>query len=115
VEVTVPISFNIPLKATIGESKTHFVTQAEWESKSPAPPVECLGTSEKPTAEPGSLCIYEGLGLFSLVHTVSIFNPGNAVGFGGLGAGTTGSDIAFHVSGAGEEAHSRGTWAVTAP
>jgi hypothetical protein len=100
------ISFPIPLpsapkSAIIGTSGT--------------PPEGCSGTVEKPEAEPGHLCIFEGE---TLAHTEQHLNSIGDLDFkGGFGTGTTGIELALGTpepKTAGEEVASEGTWAVTA-
>jgi hypothetical protein len=52
----IPISFNIPLAEGLESAHTHYVTRSEQEGKT-APP-ECPGSMERPSAEPGNLCVY---------------------------------------------------------
>jgi hypothetical protein len=111
----VPISFNIPLQNEIVGSKAHFVTKAEWESRTPVPPAECEGTPEKPEAEPGSLCVYEGAPSQNLASG-AIYNPAGPHIQAVPGAARTGAFIVLSLKGAAEEDGSgAGTWAVTAP
>lgn len=113
----IPLSFNIPLKESI--SSAHFVTKEEWENQSPAPPAECPGTAETPSAEAGSLCIYESLtsdvtGHENPTTVATIINPDKVEG---LGAGTTGAVLQLVLTtgaSAEGEVSSHGSWAVTA-
>jgi hypothetical protein len=117
----VPISFSIPLEEAIGASNAHFVTRDEQEGSSS--PAECQGSFEKPSAAPGSLCVYENV----------TSNPGklqmimvNPEALQAAGAGTTGAVMRTIVT---NEEHEKnninnppvagvtsglGTWAVTA-
>jgi hypothetical protein len=112
----VPISFNIPLEESL--ESAHYVTREEQEAKSA--PVECLGTSEKPSAVPGSLCVYEGFIGFKHELDAIMVNPDGQA----IGAGTTGTVMRMVLtntsadSGGGPEAAEAsgfGAWAVTAP
>jgi len=119
----VPISFSIPLEEAIGASNAHFVTRDEQEGSSS--PAECQGSFEKPSAAPGSLCVYEnrmspsGERKFQMI----MVNPEAREA---VGAGTTGTVMRTIVT---NEAHQGGnsnnppiaavtsgfgTWAVTA-
>jgi Collagen triple helix repeat (20 copies) len=124
-----PISFSIPLAAPLVDEeqvcaepgshpmcKTHVIKDAE------AAPSGCTGgTVEKPSAEPGNLCVYEGLPLGpqnkeTPVVAFGIYNPALHETEGALPTGAvlyvipakneTAGDLAFKVI---------GTWAVTAP
>ena len=114
----IPLSFNIPLKET--PFNAHFVTKEEWKNQSPAPPAECSGTAETPSAEAGSLCIYESLtsdatGGGEPTTVATIINPDKRLE---QGAGTTGAVLQLVLTtGASVEGQvsSYGSWAVTAP
>jgi hypothetical protein len=103
------ISFPIPLPAAISEA--HYVTVADVEGKTI--PTGCSGTAEKPEAEEGNLCMFEG-GLSSPVGGVDeeepplILKPGGGLS---LGAGTTGAVIL--ITSKDVESRFAGTWAVT--
>jgi hypothetical protein len=121
----VPISFSIPLKEAIGASNAHYVTRDE-QGGNPSPPAECQGSFEKPSAAPGSLCVYQkqaelpkGEGKFQVIMV-------NPEAIQAAGAGTTGTVMRTIVT---NEAHEGGnsnnppeagvtsgfgTWAVTA-
>ncbi len=117
--VYVPLSFPIPLPYTaephsepaISEADAHFVTQSEWEHE--GQPEGCKGgTTYKPTAQPGNLCVYQGLHESESGSEVGFVNPGAPTG----GAGASGALVLF--AGVGDttvEAREVGTWAVTAP
>jgi hypothetical protein len=86
----VPISFSIPLEEGIEGAHSHYVTKSEQEHviSAPSPPAECQGSVEKPSAAPGSLCVYESYtqpsnGKFKMI----MINPEA----GSVGAGTTGA------------------------
>jgi hypothetical protein len=120
----VPISFSIPLKEEIGSSNAHYVTREEQEhsANAPSPPAECQGSFEKPSAAPGSLCVYQKEtqpnGKFEMI----MVNPESVEA---VGAGTTGAVMRTFVTN--EEKNENGnhepvagvtsgfgTWAVTA-
>ena len=118
----VPISFSIPLKEAIGASNAHYVTRDEQEGGSA--PAECQGSVEKPSAAPGSLCVYENITDPSETKFQMIMvNPEAREA---AGAGTTGAVMRTIVT---NEEHEEsninnppvagvtsglGTWAVTA-
>jgi hypothetical protein len=130
----VPISFSIPLKGDIEGAHSHYVTREEQEHNpnAPSPPAECQGSFEKPSAAPGSLCVYEHL---TIPHEdadeenpegkseMFMINP-EAVYAGG--AGTTGTVMQTQVTNEKHEGSNvnnppiaaitsgDGTWAVTA-
>jgi hypothetical protein len=119
-----PISFNIPLKEELEEAHSHYVTREEQEHEvGHEPPVECQGSTQAPTAAPGSLCVYEGF-MFTANPSVdsaykitgSIRTPGAPTEHS---AGTVGAVLFVYVE---EEkgaevgdASGEGAWAVTAP
>jgi hypothetical protein len=123
----VPIGFSIPLKEAIGASNAHYVTRDEQEGSSP--PAECQGSFEKPSAAPGSLCVYEnqthpaGSGEGEGKLEVIMVNP---EALQAAGAGTTGTVVRTIVTNEEHEGHNSnnppvagvtfglGTWAVTA-
>jgi len=106
---TTTISFPIPLAAALAGGQVHYITVAEWEGGTP--PTGCGGTAEKPLAEEGFLCIFEG----------ALSNPVGGVESGGiltpakfaLGAGQTGALLSIESKAVGSSF--AGTWAVTAP
>jgi hypothetical protein len=122
----VPISFNIPLEAALGQSKVHYINEngEEVTETGNVPPTACHGTVEHPSADVGNLCVYAG----SERAPGSISTP-----TGAFGAGTAGAHITFnsmpawegHIEpAAGTEPEKAealpfnvgfGTWAVTAP
>jgi hypothetical protein len=117
----VPIGFSIPLKEAIGASNAHYVTRDEQEGSSP--PAECQGSFEKPSAAPGSLCVYENVtsnpGKFQMIMV-------NPEALSAAGAGTTGTVMRTIVTNEEHEGGNSnnppvagvtsgfGTWAVTA-
>jgi Collagen triple helix repeat (20 copies) len=111
------ISFPIPLKEEINVGEVHVVKIGETVAG-------CQGTPEKPEAEPGLLCVYEGPSLLpggnkGLVATNLVIQTGKA----SEGAGTTGGELLYSTTAPpepeefkpGEEVSVHGTWAVTAP
>jgi hypothetical protein len=104
--VQVPISFAIPLAND--NYKVFFVTEAE---QAGTPPPACKGNENKPTAEPGNLCIYasqrdEGIetgGEKGKLGRQSSSTAGAILG--GLEIGGTGANT--------EENDAYGSWAVT--
>lgn len=126
-EGAAPISFTIPLEKEL-EGTVHYVTFEEQRSASgKTPPAECQGSSEAPTAAPGSLCVYEAFAEIGdsgsngpSVYTV-IFDPGKS--FGPSSTATTGALVRFRIQASkvnGPEPLEGetllfGTWAVTAP
>jgi hypothetical protein len=116
----VPISFSIPLKENIEGAHSHYVTKSEQEAKSG--PSECQGSFEKPSAAPGSLCVYEKETNLKGEFKMIMVNP---EALGTVGAGTTGAVMRTFVTN--EEKNENGnhepvagvtsglgTWAVTA-
>jgi hypothetical protein len=105
--VLAPISFPIPLTAELGETEVHYLGQT-------GNGTTCLGTVEKPTAEPGNLCVYTKqvsgvIGVDTEIFSDS-FVPKIALGH--AGAGTSGAVIIFHVEKE-ETGSGWGSWAVT--
>jgi hypothetical protein len=105
-EVVFTISFPIPLAKSLGATHAIFVSvKAVKESKIPA---GCSGTSEKPEATNGNLCIFEGFPEGG-VGSHEVYITGTAPS---PGVGTTGA-LAFF-EGITAESPVTGTWAVTA-
>jgi hypothetical protein len=96
--VIVPISFNIQLKTPLGETHVHYVTSTSHSN-------ECQGSVEKPTAEPGNLCVYAAPGEGKLE---GILTPELA----GPGTGVSGAQVILAPEPTVTEF---GSWAVTAP
>jgi Collagen triple helix repeat (20 copies) len=101
------ISFPIPLKAS---PTSHFFKLGETVT---AP---CKGNVEKPEAEPGALCVFEGED--AIIHKGGIIfqifdSPGPNAGVSVVG--TTGVDLVFATPSptASGEVTAEGTWAVT--
>ena len=117
----VPIGFSIPLKEAIGASNAHYVTRDEQAGSSP--PAECQGSFEKPSAAPGSLCVYENHTVLPGKSQMIMVNP---EALQAAGAGTTGAVMRTIVTNEQHEGGNRnnppeaavtsgfGTWAVTA-
>jgi len=106
-----PISFSIPLAATIGGANAHAVPV-----DGPAPAGCAGGTASEPKADPGHLCVYaevltdaEYLGSLIGNPLLNIIKGGG----GGSGAGISGAFVQIGATAAG--GNGRGTWAVTAP
>ncbi len=119
------ISFPIQLPAPIATKHALYVTAAEQTSKSGANYSHCGGSVEKPKAEEGYLCLYQGYttettsGAEIPLQVYSIYNPdeSEADGKGGAGsAGVTGAliNIHFYTEEGSTEVQLQGTWAVTA-
>jgi Collagen triple helix repeat (20 copies) len=53
--VPAPVSFAIPLAASLSESNVHYYTESGFSST-------CTGSGADPTAPSGQLCVYGGLG-----------------------------------------------------
>ncbi len=104
------ISFPIPLKEEINVSEVHVVKTGETVAG-------CPGTPEKPEAEQGFLCVYEGTSLLGApkgLEPFTVIQTGKA----SEGAGTTGGELIYltrEPTTPGEEVSVQGTWAVTAP
>ena len=109
--VLVPITFNVQLAKALGKEDVHYVTAGTT-------PAGCPGTAENPQAEPGNLCVYEGLvqGLNNNTESgiVAIFAPGrspNQFQVEGDSAGKSGAVLYFVHKEA--EFDAFGSWAVT--
>jgi hypothetical protein len=109
------ISFTIPLEAALGGEEVHYL---KYEQKAAG---HCEGSFEKPTAEPGNLCVYEAPGPQN-EEVGLVASDYSSVGKGESGALKTGA-IVFAVpanptdSGIKHEesVFTSGSWAVTAP
>ena len=104
--IFIPISFTIPLAASLGESEVHVIEAEKTGTGGCAG-----GTSTEPTAEPGNLCVYLAVGVKLTAEELIPINP--AVLTGASGAGKTGAGLTTRGTEAG--ALALGTWAVTAP
>jgi hypothetical protein len=94
--VVAPISFAIPLAATVDSSHAHYSTQAGFGTV-------CTGTVAEPTAPSGSLCVYQN----QLEHGAFL----GFLGFTVEGADKPGTNLLFEVTA--DHAFGTGTWAVT--
>jgi len=101
-----PISFPIPLPASPEEAT--FIPVGGTGTGG------CKGTAQKPEAEPGNLCVFEGEAPLGYKGGLKHYVPVNPAG-GELG--TTGAELLFTTdtpTTVGEEESAEGTWAVTA-
>jgi hypothetical protein len=106
------LSIPIPLAAPIPGSKAIYV---KAETPQPAPPAECenpahagVASVGNPEADPGYLCVFEGVAVN--MGTEMIFSLPSG---GGEGAGVSGTTLFQPPTAA--EARAEGSWAVTAP
>jgi hypothetical protein len=131
----VPISFSIPLEASLQEVRYVTTLQQKREectgtSDTPAcektqeeVEAQCAGTVEAPTAVEGHLCVYQGgthlPGGAKTLKVVFIKPPSSTLDGGANGAGTSGAIVVVEYVGPEEEegggATLNGSWAVTAP
>jgi hypothetical protein len=122
----VPISFTVALATGMNGSgcetekspcQVHYINAAGKEviqlATKEVVSTQCKGTVEKPTAEPGNLCIYTAEVTRVLITTESI-GPPAASPFTSIGTGTVGAVLNVDVEEASSEAGGKGTWAVTA-
>jgi hypothetical protein len=128
---TAPISFSIPLKEALPTGRTHYISRETVDYKEV--PAECPGSVEKPVAEPGNLCVYEGStagfaedigspGSEITIEPGYTFNPAYppaVIGEFPNTAGTTGAVLWLALPKknflATSGSFAEGTWAVTAP
>jgi Collagen triple helix repeat (20 copies) len=126
------ISFVIPLAGSLNNEHVRFVNLAKEEmtfvgaKAGLGTPEECLGSYEKPQAEPGFLCVYMGaemnLGFTNVVPTPlnsTAESPVTAYRAQGEGASPTGAILMLtsaesSPAATAEPAFARGSWAVTA-
>jgi Collagen triple helix repeat (20 copies) len=118
VGLVAPISFNIPLKATLPEAGTHYLAGSEPKT------AECPGTAQEPEAAPGNLCVYAGGGSLSERNVGPAF-PLAPEGGSNPETGKTGATVLLILAcdagevgckeEVGEEEYAQGSWAVTAP
>jgi hypothetical protein len=112
------ISFPIPLAAEIGASNTIYVPELPF---SPPAPEDCqnpdhtgAASVSNPEAKPGFLCVFEGQRTFMETEMI-FYKPSGA----SEGAGVSGATLLQHPADPDNptepEAHSTGSWAVTAP
>ena len=119
VELFESVSFPIQLSEAIKADHVHYVGAEEITQKKT--PQGCPGTVEKPTAEPGYLCVYEqfSFGMQTLPSSTTAFvgisapEEGIPGVNGAEGAGRSGAKL--NLSPSEEESGAWGDWAVTAP
>jgi hypothetical protein len=100
-----PISFTIPLEAA---PTANVVTKEDEENHTV--PAGCTGgTLAAPTAEPGNLCVYEGLNFLAHASLTGFGDPTNRA-LGTEGATKTGTVLFVNCA---ATCFTRGTWAVT--
>jgi hypothetical protein len=106
-EEAAPISFSIPVAVP---PTAHYIAAGTEETNDPA---GCKGTSAKPIAEPGNLCVFA---LYEenakLGFGIGFLNP-EGTGVGSPGAGKSGSMLLLQAEKEGKMA-AYGDWAVTA-
>jgi hypothetical protein len=104
-----PISFTIPLKASLSAEKVHIIAPgANGTGGKSCPTTSSVST---PEAEPGNLCIFEREGAIN-VGTIATFSPGTGENTEEIGA--TGTLMQVQPETKGEAIGVSGTWAVTA-
>jgi hypothetical protein len=102
--VIIPISFTIPLAARLESSHVHLIEFGE------PTPGGCLGSNEKPEAEPGNLCVWGGINGATFKNLI----PFSAEELGTEGTGKNGVVLeGDRVSENG--AFGRGEWVVSGP
>jgi hypothetical protein len=94
--MAVPISFNIPLAATLDSSHAHYSTEAGFAAV-------CTGIVDTPTAPSGNLCVYQS----QLEHGAFL----GFLGFTTEGADKSGTNVLLEVTA--DHAFGIGSWAVT--
>ncbi len=108
------ISFPVPLDDKLGEANVHYIDQEGKEQGEPSE--HCHGSVEVPLADPGHLCVYEGLArgdnLLSTPSNEGIFQP---IPSSQIGAGRTGALLTVLFTADSTLAEAYGSWAVTAP
>jgi hypothetical protein len=113
--VTVPLSFNIPLASALAAEKVHYIDEAGKEQPGEKTPTACLGTAAAPKATSGNLCVYTKSAKPTKPEAAFIGDPSSApIGpfkLPASGAATSGATLLF-IAYAGS---AYGTWAVTAP
>jgi Collagen triple helix repeat (20 copies) len=119
VNVLTAISFSIPLEKALDAQHVHYVTALEVEEKSGPSLEHCPGTVEKPQAEPGELCVFQGGTVEEeepgeKIEVHSITPPSKTPGAGN-GSSSSGAVLLVHYEGPAERGILQGTWAVTAP
>jgi len=114
--VFAPVSFAIPLEASLDEPKVHYINPAGEEViglGTTQPPATCTGNSTHPTAPAGELCVYASLeqGASEFKMGVAGIAPIGSADYASAGASTTGALLKFAVLAEGVFAF--GTFAVT--
>jgi Collagen triple helix repeat (20 copies) len=104
-----PISFAIPLKASLAEGKVHILLPGEKGAGGKTCPT--TSSVSQPEAEPGNLCIFEREGVFNL-GGIGTYAPGTGEETGEVGP--TGVLVQMTPTTKGEAIGVSGTWAVTA-
>lgn len=105
------VSFTLPLTKALGEAEVHYV---EGNGNG----TTCPGTTEKPQAAPGNLCVYQTAGSTSGIENVNQFATGVHIFPVPLtsltqGSGPSGAQIRLKKEASAEEATGYGSWAVT--
>lgn len=113
--VYAPVSFSIPLGASLPGTSVHHSGQANFGDFDEGGPetVGCVGTAGNPTAPSGHLCVYKTLltnAAFASGSFKPIFMPSSNALFG-AGAAVSGAVLTFQTSAAPNSGY--GTWAVT--
>ena len=81
-------SFTVQLAAPLANGKAHFINTEgkevieENEKRVPVSQTVCPGSSEKPSAEPGNLCVYETELVGAEAFSQGIHDPGPESGEG---------------------------------
>jgi hypothetical protein len=106
------ISFSIPLAANLDLAHVHRVSKTEVEEEKV--PAACKvagveGSASNPLAEPGNLCIYEGVGSHGFSEDTALFLLPDA---SNQGAGKSG--VMMFVTFTRQASEAIGSWAVTA-
>jgi Collagen triple helix repeat (20 copies) len=123
--LNVQLSFPIPLAAPLtnvvkcGEPsqsacQVHYINKLGKEVTATLTEVtssQCLGSAEKPSAEPGNLCVYATSEEAATSYSPGIIDPTWAAGAGQAGAATAGALLNVFITG--ESGQATGTWAVT--
>jgi hypothetical protein len=102
-----PISFTLPLEEELEASNALYISQTEVEKHEV--PHGCSGTAEKPNAENGFLCVFEGGFVTGEQEAVAILKSSASFA---PGADQTGALVFIAAKSA--ESHFTGTWAVRA-
>jgi hypothetical protein len=110
-QISVPVaSFTIPLASPLDQAHVHYINENNkelieneaTEELEEVTSTACLGTVDKPSAEPGNLCVYAR----TFVHSITLS--------GLIKAGVAGAELNVILRPEGKaEPEGRGTWAVT--